>query len=241
LREYVRDGKFREDLYYRLSVFPIQWKPLRERPDDIVPLARRLLLQHCRKMKIHPVALDASAEKAMLDYHWPGNVRELDNAIQRALILQQGGIIHADELCLDNTGHGWMLIAESGIERSGGSVAASLDAHDTRQHRRPCEAEIETLFKKADFEKAGFEKAGFETVESEKAGLAEIFDRSDIAPGSLGGDLKKREFQIIVDTIKNCGKRKLAAEKLGISPRTLRYKLAQMRDYGIDIEAELLV
>lgn len=228
LREYVKEGKFREDLYYRLSVFPIQWKPLRERPDDIVPLAQRLLAQHCKKMKIHPVGLSLSAEKALMSYSWPGNVRELDNAIQRALILQQGGVIHAEELCLDSTGHGWMAVAEShaGVE----SVSCVGRTEFAVTERQLCSSD-----------NAGVRMLAENDVADQAERSTDILYRSDIDLGGLGADLKKREFQIIVDTIKNCGKRKLAAEKLGISPRTLRYKIAQMRDFGIDVEAELAV
>ncbi|MDL2425048.1 sigma-54-dependent Fis family transcriptional regulator, partial [Pseudomonas sp. BAgro211] len=86
---------FREDLYYRLSVFPLAWRPLRERPADILPLAERLLAKYARKMNHAPVTLADDARAALLAHPWPGNVRELDNAIQRSLILQQGGQVQA--------------------------------------------------------------------------------------------------------------------------------------------------
>lgn len=91
----VAAGRFREDLYYRLSVFPLAWRPLRERPADILPLAERLLRKHCRKMNLGAVALGPEAAQCLVRHAWPGNVRELDNAIQRALILQQGGLIQS--------------------------------------------------------------------------------------------------------------------------------------------------
>ena len=96
----VAAGRFREDLYYRLSVFPLAWRPLRERPADILPLAERLLAKHVKKMNQAPVRLSESAAQSLIQHQWPGNVRELDNAIQRALILQQGGVIQAQDLCL---------------------------------------------------------------------------------------------------------------------------------------------
>ena len=101
LADYVREGKFREDLYYRLTVFPMRWQPLRERPLDILPLARSLLKKHCRKMKLTGITLAEDARKALMAHAWPGNVRELDNAIQRALVLHQGNVIHAGDLCLE--------------------------------------------------------------------------------------------------------------------------------------------
>ena len=96
----VAAGRFREDLFYRLSVFPLAWRPLRERPADIVPLAERLLSKHVNKMKHAQARLSAEAQACLISYPWPGNVRELDNAIQRALILQQGGLIQPQDFCL---------------------------------------------------------------------------------------------------------------------------------------------
>ena len=178
----VAAGRFREDLYYRLSVFPLAWSPLRERTADILPLAERLLAKHVSKMKHAPVRFSAQAQACLIGYPWPGNVRELDNAIQRALILQQSGLIEAADFCLV------------------GSVAcAPLPAVAPASAAAPVES-----------------------------------------AGALGDDLRRREFEMIIDTLRaERGRRKEAAERLGISPRTLRYKLAQMRDAGMDVEAYL--
>ncbi|TSD75943.1 sigma-54-dependent Fis family transcriptional regulator [Pseudomonas sp. KBS0710] len=179
----VAAGRFREDLFYRLSVFPLAWRPLRERPADIIPLAERLLNNHVKKMKHAQARLSAEAQACLISYPWPGNVRELDNAIQRALILQQGGLIQPQDFCL--------------AMGSGNAPLPSL---------------APTLVAAADTESAG----------------------------ALGDDLRRREFQMIIDTLRaERGRRKEAAERLGISPRTLRYKLAQMRDAGMDVEAYL--
>ena len=93
LRDYVREGKFREDLYYRLSVFPMAWKPLRERQADIWPLAQRLLSDHAVKMKRPGITLDPATRPLLTSYGWPGNVRELDNAVQRSLIMASGNSV----------------------------------------------------------------------------------------------------------------------------------------------------
>ena len=77
LREYVEEGKFREDLYYRLSVFPMMWKPLRERVLDIWPIAQRLLCEHSVKMKRPGMRFESDVERLLLEYHWPGNVLSL--------------------------------------------------------------------------------------------------------------------------------------------------------------------
>ncbi|MBK0058005.1 sigma-54-dependent Fis family transcriptional regulator [Pseudomonas sp. S44] len=179
----VAAGRFREDLYYRLSVFPLAWRPLRERSADILPLAERLLAKHVGKMKHAPVRLSAEARACLQAHAWPGNVRELDNALQRALILQQGGVIEAADFCL------------------AGAIPLS-----------PASSDIT--------EPSSLESA------SESSGL--------------GDDMRRHEFQMIIDTLRaERGRRKEAAERLGISPRTLRYKLAQMRDAGMDVEASL--
>jgi len=175
----VAAGRFREDLYYRLSVFPLAWCALRERKGDILPLAERLLARHVSKMKHAPVRLSTDARACLQAHAWPGNVRELDNALQRALILQQGGVIEAADFCL------------------AGAIPLSAGA-----------------------------------APSVAAVVAEA--------SGLGDDLRRHEYQTIIDTLRaERGRRKEAAERLGISPRTLRYKLAQMRDAGFDVEASL--
>ncbi|MWV16829.1 response regulator [Pseudomonas sp. L-22-4S-12] len=189
----VAAGRFREDLYYRLSVFPLAWRALRERPADILPLAERLLAKHVKKMNHAAVQLSPQARAALLGHGWPGNVRELDNAIQRALILQQGGLIQPQDLCL--TAPIGMAVAPAAAQPL--SLVPPVAAVDTPA------APVE-------------------------------------AGGALGEDLRRREFQVIIDTLRSeRGRRKEAAERLGISPRTLRYKLAQMRDAGMDVEAYL--
>ncbi|WP_322846344.1 sigma-54 dependent transcriptional regulator [Pseudomonas sp. B33.4] len=183
----VAAGRFREDLYYRLSVFPLAWRPLRERTADILPLAERLLAKHVNKMKHAAAKLSPDAQACLTAYPWPGNVRELDNAIQRALILQQGGLIQPQDFCLAGP-----------VTYTAIPVAAAVSAV-----------------------------------------IREVEIEADSA-GALGDDLRRREFQMIIDTLRTeRGRRKEAAEKLGISPRTLRYKLAQMRDAGMDVEGYL--
>jgi two-component system response regulator FlrC len=183
----VAAGRFREDLFYRLSVFPLAWRPLRERTADILPLAERLLTKHVNKMKHAAAKLSPEAQACLTAYPWPGNVRDLDNAIQRALILQQGGVIQPQDFCL-----------------AGPVMFAAL----------PVSVPTPAVIREVE-------------IDADSA-------------GALGDDLRRREFQMIIDTLRSeRGRRKEAAEKLGISPRTLRYKLAQMRDAGMDVEGYL--
>lgn len=195
----VAAGRFREDLFYRLSVFPLAWQSLRQRPADILPLAERLLAKHVNKMKHAPVRLSADAQKCLVGYSWPGNVRELDNAVQRALILQQGGVIQAEDFCLAGPITFASIPAPAPVLQVLSGVPTSVSVMDSSS----------------------------EAVSGELA-------------GALGEDLRRREFQMIIDTLRaERGRRKEAAERLGISPRTLRYKLAQMRDAGMDVERYL--
>ncbi|CAA0369983.1 fused response regulator of ato opeon, in two-component system with AtoS: response regulator; sigma54 interaction protein [Alteromonas alvinellae] len=173
LRKAVDAGEFREDLYYRLNVFPIEWRPLAQRPGDIVPLAEHLVQRHASSQGLGTIRLSAAARNKLSQYSWPGNVRELENVVQRALILCENNEIDASDLMIDED----MLAPLEGVQ---------------------------------------------EQVEDNK----------------LGSELRYQEHQIILDTLVSCnGKRKDVAEKLGISPRTLRYKLARMREDGIEVPA----
>lgn len=177
LKAAAANGEFREDLFYRINVFPLTWPALNQRPADILPLARHLLQRHAERSGVTTVPqLDDAASRRLLTHRWPGNVRELDNVIQRALILHSGEAITLADIVLD-------------------SQDSELDIHFDAPHPVP-EAE------------------------------------------GLGDELKAKEHVIILETLTQCnGSRKAVAEKLGISARTLRYKMAKMRDMGIQIPA----
>ena len=100
LKAAVAARQFREDLYFRLSVFPITIPPLRERPDDIAMLAKYFIDRFCRDLNKKPLNFAPSAVQELRDYAWPGNVRELQNCIERACILTEGDTIHARHLSL---------------------------------------------------------------------------------------------------------------------------------------------
>ncbi|MDO3382598.1 sigma-54-dependent transcriptional regulator [Gilvimarinus algae] len=199
MREAVMEGQFREDLYYRLSILPLQWAPLRDRVEDIVPLAEKLLAKHAKKQKRSGVRLDQCARIALAEYRWPGNVRELDNVMQRALILQPGKVISAADLGL--------------VEEARYSAKPSLmEPRSIPQARVSAQPSI-----------------------NEEALVAE---REEPAMPVLGSDLRQREFEIIRSTLlSERGSRKNTADRLGISARTLRYKIARLKDegYALDI------
>jgi len=100
LKAAVAARQYREDLYFRLSVFPITIPPLRERPDDIPMLAKYFIDKYCRDLNKKPLTFAPSAVEEMQQYAWPGNVRELQNCIERAVILTEGDTIHARHLSL---------------------------------------------------------------------------------------------------------------------------------------------
>ena len=185
LKQCVTEGSFREDLFYRLSVFPIRWPALRERLDDVMPLAEYLLLQHAKKMGRGQLSFSTEAEQCLLAYAWPGNVRELDNIVQRALILQPGDTIYANDLLFDQS-------AET-------SISSPELFTDKVSNMNPSQAEESVV--------------------------------------NYSADLKQREYEIIVEALNEAGgSKKHAAEKLGISPRTLRYKMAKMREDGLVVD-----
>jgi len=97
----VEAGRFRRDLYYRLNVASVRLLPLRERPGDILPLARHFIDYYRPKLDLGQVALAASAERRLLAYDWPGNIRELENVVHHGLIMCQDGVIEAEDLGLE--------------------------------------------------------------------------------------------------------------------------------------------
>ena len=100
LAEGIKKGAFREDLYYRLSVFPITVPPLRDRPEDIPVLAEHFVIRYAKEMKKGKVRLSKEARDLLVKYHWPGNVRELENTIERAMILCERRTIGPEQLAI---------------------------------------------------------------------------------------------------------------------------------------------
>ncbi len=96
MEQLIVDGEFREDLFYRLSVFPVDVPPLRDRGDDVVQLAQHFLEQTCKDFGREILTLTRAQTANLRDYEWPGNVRELKNVIERAVILSQGKVLRLD-------------------------------------------------------------------------------------------------------------------------------------------------
>src|SRR5262245_42965392 len=179
LREEVSAGRFREDLYYRLNVFPLAIAPLSMRRDDVLPLAMQLLAARCRPGERIP-ALSADAAHLLLTYNWPGNVRELDNLLQRALILVNGPVIGPEHI--------------------------------------------------------QFELLNEPLIATQSAAVSEV-PKTLANGGSLASTLGETEKDLILEALRNGHGRREVAERLGISPRTLRHKLARLREAGVEVPA----
>ena len=164
LRQLVDKGQFRQDLFYRLDVLPLSWPALRERRDDIIPLAEFFL----QKYGAGKFLLSPEARQMLTQYSWPGNVRELENVVQRALVMARGIEVQAVDLNLP--------VAVQ--------AATAMPVNVLKQNK------------------------------------------------------KTAEFDYILGVLNQFnGHRTKAAQSLGVSTRALRYKLAAMREHGVDIDA----
>ena len=184
----VAAGRFREDLFYRLNVFPLGIPSLRERPGDIVPLARHFALMHGVRLK-RTGRLSPEAEALLVTYPWPGNVRELENTVQRALILSGGEAVSAEtiRLCLPH----W--------------------------NGEPVRLPVPALAVAATFAAESAVSAGEAAKDAGRP-----------------ANMKDLEREHILQVLKEVGgSRKRAVAQLGISERTLRYKLQQYRQEGL--------
>lgn len=130
LLQRVKDGRFREDLYFRLAVFPIRIPPLRERHADILPLAQYFLVRYGRTMGRQGLQLSPQSNAALQTHPWPGNVRELENAIQRALLLSDGPQIEPGDIELQG-GHDSAMPTVEPIQRSAESTGTAF-AYSTK-------------------------------------------------------------------------------------------------------------
>jgi len=102
LEKAINAGHFREDLYYRLNVVTLQLHPLRERPGDILPLARHFIRSYSERLGYGPVELSGPAQAKLVEYAWPGNIRELENVIHHSLLTCGDGVIQAQDLRLSH-------------------------------------------------------------------------------------------------------------------------------------------
>jgi two-component system, response regulator FlrC len=199
LREEVSAGRFREDLYYRLNVFPLAIAPLSMRRDDVLPLAMQLLASRVRPGDRIP-ALSADAAHLLLTYNWPGNVRELDNLLQRALILVNGPVIGPEHIQFELLNE---LLAQV--------QPAHVSAH------------------------AAARNADMSALNAPASDTSTSGSYARLNGNSLASSLGEAEKDMILDALRSGSPRREVAERLGISPRTLRHKLARLREAGVEV------
>jgi two-component system, NtrC family, response regulator AtoC len=132
LRAMMADGRFRDDLYHRLAVFPIRLPPLRERPADLAPLARALLVEVGRELGKPGLTLTPAAERTLAAWSWPGNVRELGNALERAAILADGKTIDAGHIRLEPSGPAAAAPGGGPAAAAGGPAMAAAGGGEVR-------------------------------------------------------------------------------------------------------------
>lgn len=133
LENEVKNGRFREDLFYRLNVIPLTVPPLRDRKEDIVPLARFFLTKYCTEMKRPPMTISRQALEAMEMYDWPGNVRELENAVERLVALTESDSIAISDLPeMIGRQHGSMLSFNYEFSEDGLDLASAVSEVETR-------------------------------------------------------------------------------------------------------------
>jgi two-component system response regulator FlrC len=202
----IEQREFREDLYFRISTFRLRIQPLKDRPGDIIPLVLQSLARHAKDGVPFTVTLEAQA--LLQNYTWPGNVRELENVVQRAVVLSGGRTITPAHLMFDD---------------------AAMDEQALPSMNAVIETNVAAAFAVANA-----------TTTTPVAAPAMPMNVGPLptygmpaAPVNLEYAVKMSEHQAIMAAIQSTDSRMAAAAKLGISPRTLRYKLAQIRNLGL--------
>ncbi len=208
LKQAIAEREFREDLYYRIATFRLRLLPLCERPGDIIALAMQCLMQHEPKTwQLHP-----QAQAMLLQYPWPGNVRELENVMRRAMVLCTDGHITPAQLMFDD----WLSCAHAHSEAPTSNTSPiSQPAAASAQHLQAVSAPA-------------------------SSGPLLPFAVMAVAPHAnastdLQSAVRLNEHQMIMATLASTPSKTEAAKRLGISPRTLRYKMAQLREQGLTL------
>jgi len=219
LRVAMAEREFREDLYFRISTFKLRVPALRNRPGDILPLVASLLIRHSQSSEAFTLSEEAQA--SLLAYPWPGNVRELENVVQRAVVLCSNNHIEIQHLMFDDASE--LLVAEdtSSLTHSKGLQASSaLASMADSNGSAPMAAAYALPIAPANDMHVGMGSVSYVNPATTPAMSA---------PANLQEAVKTNEHQLILAAIETTESRIEAARKLGISPRTLRYKMAKLK------------
>ena len=248
VRKAVSEGKFREDLFYRLNTIPIQMPPLRDRGDDILLLFRLFAMQIAEKYHLPKVVLTDEAKQIMLHYKWPGNVRQLKNITEQISILSEEPEITAEKLLqfipLDQESTQLATISGGGshsyesereilykilyelrgnvsdLRRDLNSVRKQLEDNTALETARTYTPNVPVVASKAPIPT---EETRVETVEEAEA--EEISEPATLNLNDIGRQMIEKALE------RNKGNRKKAAQELGISDRTLYRRIKQ---YGLE-------
>jgi two-component system, response regulator FlrC len=209
LRSAMQVNEFREDLYYRIATFRLRLPALAERPGDILPLALSFLQRHDAPNGA-PWQLTPAAQQLLLQYPWPGNVRELENVMRRAMVLTATSTVDTAQLMFDD----W-LHEQPSTQPIAQPIAPTQPTMANNLHAAA--------------------SAMLPPTPSQPFGQAFVANAGQTAAAVVEGDMslntavRHNEWQLIQSVLANTNSRIEAAQRLGISPRTLRYKLAQLR------------
>jgi two-component system response regulator FlrC len=212
----IEQREFREDLYFRISTFRLRIQALKDRPGDIMPLVLQSLGRHAKSGV--PFTVTADAQALLQGYAWPGNVRELENVVQRAVVLSGGRTITPAHLMFDDAAMDSQALpmVETALEQN---AAMSTPLPQAMAAQLPAETAVMAM--------------PAAMGQMPVYGMPMMPAQAPAMPVNLDHAVKLSEHQVIMAAIQSTDSRMAAAAKLGISPRTLRYKLAQMRTLGL--------
>jgi len=256
IQKAVSEGKFREDLFYRLNTVPIQIAPLRNRKEDIHLLFRKFAQDFAEKYMMPVLRLDEEAQLILENYKWPGNIRQLKNVTEQLSIIEHDRIVTGERLKqylpVDHRSNLPVLLPHDGEERSFKSEREILYQilFDMKSDVNDLKKLVNILMERKD-EAAGMEPeeqnllhrlyeeqnvridtpvAAAQQMHGKRVDESQIEDTEEIVEESLS--LQDKEIELINKSLrKHQGKRKLAAQELGISERTLYRKI---KEFGIE-------
>ena len=260
LRAAIDAREFREDLYFRISTFRLRIQPLRERIGDILPLVAQSLARHAQGGVA--LSVEPEAQSMLLQYPWPGNVRELENVVQRAVVLCTGRTITPAHLMFDES---IPSLESTDLSAANHAAAVAPVDMSTPLFAPPAQQPTASLASAFGSFNSAAAHAVADVASAMMSGAAtqhsavtpawampspsDSFMPGHVAHRSVSGDniqlpldgldlqhaVKASEHQMILSAIQTTESRVEAARKLGISPRTLRYKLAQLRERGMHL------